>query len=71
MATQVMQRGDTRLRLAFCTVHRLLRLGDGGTGDAEGRYKGVLDCFGKTLKNDGMGAFYNGFLPNVCSPLAV
>lgn len=33
-------------------------------GDAEGRYKGVLDCFAKTLKNDGMGAFYNGFLPN-------
>ena len=25
----------------------------------------MLDCFAKTLKHDGMGAFYNGFLPNV------
>mmetsp|Transcript_7436 Transcript_7436/g.22008 ORF Transcript_7436/g.22008 Transcript_7436/m.22008 type:complete len:305 (-) Transcript_7436:550-1464(-) len=33
-------------------------------GDAQGQYKGVLDCFAKTLKNDGMGAFYSGFLPN-------
>jgi solute carrier family 25 uncoupling protein 8/9 len=32
--------------------------------DNTGKYKGVLDCFAKTLKNDGMGAFYNGFLPN-------
>ena len=24
----------------------------------------MLDCFAKTLKHDGLGAFYNGFLPN-------
>ena len=27
-------------------------------------YKGVLDCFGQTLRKDGMLAFYNGFIPN-------
>ena len=35
-----------------------------GAGDSQGQYKGVLDCFAKTLRNDGLGAFYNGFLPN-------
>ena len=34
------------------------------TGDSKGQYRGVLDCFAKTLKHDGLGAFYNGFLPN-------
>lgn len=33
-------------------------------GDSKGQYRGVLDCFAKTLKHDGLGAFYNGFLPN-------
>ncbi|CAG9467633.1 unnamed protein product [Pedinophyceae sp. YPF-701] len=27
-------------------------------------YTGVLDCFAKTLKNDGLSGFYRGFLPN-------
>ena len=27
-------------------------------------YKGVLDCFGQTFRNEGMLAFYNGFIPN-------
>jgi solute carrier family 25 uncoupling protein 8/9 len=33
-------------------------------GDATGKYSGVLDCFVKTARNDGLLAFYNGFLPN-------
>ncbi len=33
-------------------------------GDKSGRYSGVLDCFVKTARNDGLLAFYNGFLPN-------
>ena len=39
----------------------------GRAGDAQGQYKGVLDCFAKTLRNDGLAAFYSGFLPNVSS----
>ncbi|CAL5409647.1 unnamed protein product [Camellia sinensis] len=27
-------------------------------------YKSTLDCFIKTLKNDGPFAFYKGFIPN-------
>ncbi|GJT31450.1 mitochondrial uncoupling protein 1 [Tanacetum coccineum] len=27
-------------------------------------YKGTIDCFVKTLKNDGPFAFYKGFIPN-------
>lgn len=27
-------------------------------------YSGTLDCFVKTMKNDGLGAFYKGFVPN-------
>jgi hypothetical protein len=34
------------------------------TGDRSGKYAGVLDCFVKTARNDGLLAFYNGFLPN-------
>eukprot|EP00891_Asterochloris_glomerata_P006680 jgi/Astpho2/6680/Aster-05032 len=34
-------------------------------GDSQGLYKGVLDCFTKTLQRDGILAFYNGFIPNV------
>uniref|UniRef100_A0A383VSA3 Uncoupling protein n=1 Tax=Tetradesmus obliquus TaxID=3088 RepID=A0A383VSA3_TETOB len=33
-------------------------------GDATGKYSGVLDCFVKTARNDGLLAFYNGFMPN-------
>lgn len=33
-------------------------------GDRSGRYNGVVDCFVKTAKNDGLGAFYKGFVPN-------
>lgn len=33
-------------------------------GDSKGQYSGVLDCFVKTAKNDGITAFYKGFLPN-------
>ncbi|KAK9822131.1 hypothetical protein WJX74_009601 [Apatococcus lobatus] len=33
-------------------------------GDKDNLYKGVLDCFGKTFRNEGMLAFYNGFIPN-------
>lgn len=33
-------------------------------GDKDGLYRGVLDCFGKTFRNEGMLAFYNGFVPN-------
>eukprot|EP00898_Chlorokybus_atmophyticus_P001232 jgi/Chlat1/2109/Chrsp17S00184 len=33
-------------------------------GDSKGLYKGTIDCFVQTLKNDGVGAFYKGFLPN-------
>jgi hypothetical protein len=28
------------------------------------KYKGITDCFAKTYKNEGIGAFYNGFLAN-------
>eukprot|EP00002_Diphylleia_rotans_P009536 TRINITY_DN1990_c0_g1_i1.p1 TRINITY_DN1990_c0_g1~~TRINITY_DN1990_c0_g1_i1.p1 ORF type:complete len:306 (+),score=58.29 TRINITY_DN1990_c0_g1_i1:50-967(+) len=27
-------------------------------------YRGAIDCFVKTLKNEGVGAFYKGFIPN-------
>ena len=33
-------------------------------GDSQGLYKGVVDCFVKTFKNDGPMAFYKGFVPN-------
>jgi len=33
-----------------------------GTGEA---YKNIADCFLKTLKNEGFGAFYSGFFANV------
>ncbi len=33
-------------------------------GDSKGMYSGTLDCFVKTLKNDGPLAFYKGFIPN-------
>mmetsp|Transcript_11234 Transcript_11234/g.41128 ORF Transcript_11234/g.41128 Transcript_11234/m.41128 type:complete len:306 (+) Transcript_11234:81-998(+) len=33
-------------------------------GDSTGKYKGTLDCFIKTATQDGILAFYKGFLPN-------
>lgn len=33
-------------------------------GDSQGLYKGTLDCFVKTFRNDGPLAFYKGFIPN-------
>eukprot|EP00850_Spirogloea_muscicola_P016159 SM000129S26146 [mRNA] locus=s129:268061:270037:- [translate_table: standard] len=33
-------------------------------GDSVGQYKGTIDCFVKTFANDGLGAFYKGFIPN-------
>ncbi|QDZ21687.1 uncoupling protein [Chloropicon primus] len=33
-------------------------------GDSAGLYSGTVDCFVKTLKNDGVMAFYKGFIPN-------
>ncbi|MEW5297093.1 MAG: hypothetical protein WDW36_000323 [Sanguina aurantia] len=33
-------------------------------GDKDGRYKGVVDCFVKTARDEGMLAFYKGFMPN-------
>ena len=33
-------------------------------GDAKGQYKGVIDCFAKTLQHDGLKAFYSGFMTN-------
>jgi hypothetical protein len=30
------------------------------TGDKVGRFNGVLDCFVKTAKEEGIGAFYKG-----------
>ncbi|XP_024367284.1 mitochondrial uncoupling protein 1 [Physcomitrium patens] len=33
-------------------------------GGGQGAYKGTIDCFVQTFKNDGAGAFYKGFLPN-------
>ncbi len=33
-------------------------------GDKTGAFSGVLDCFVKTAKQDGLSAFYKGFLPN-------
>uniref|UniRef100_J3L8F9 Uncharacterized protein n=2 Tax=Oryza brachyantha TaxID=4533 RepID=J3L8F9_ORYBR len=29
-------------------------------------YKSTLDCVAKTLKNDGLPAFYKGFIANFC-----
>ncbi|CAN6242344.1 unnamed protein product [Urochloa humidicola] len=29
-------------------------------------YRSTIDCFAKTLKNDGPGAFYKGFIANFC-----
>lgn len=33
-------------------------------GDSTGKYSGTIDCFVKTFRNDGLGAFYKGFIPN-------
>ncbi|GLC46638.1 Matrilysin [Pleodorina starrii] len=33
-------------------------------GDSAGRFAGVLDCFVKTAREEGMLAFYKGFVPN-------
>ncbi|EFJ53324.1 hypothetical protein VOLCADRAFT_79001 [Volvox carteri f. nagariensis] len=33
-------------------------------GDSAGRFSGVLDCFVKTARNEGLLAFYKGFVPN-------
>lgn len=33
-------------------------------GDRTGRFAGVLDCFVKTARDDGLLAFYKGFVPN-------
>ncbi|KAF5827525.1 mitochondrial carrier domain-containing protein [Dunaliella salina] len=32
--------------------------------DNTGRYSGVLDCFAKTARTEGLPAFYRGFIPN-------
>ena len=32
--------------------------------DAKGVYTGTIDCFVKTLRNDGVLAFYKGFMTN-------
>lgn len=33
-------------------------------GDKEGQYKGVVDCFVKTLRDAGVAGLYKGFVPN-------
>ncbi|CAM6103348.1 unnamed protein product [Calypogeia fissa] len=33
-------------------------------GDSAKQYSGTLDCFIKTFRNDGITAFYKGFIPN-------
>jgi hypothetical protein len=33
-------------------------------GDRTGRFSGVADCFLKTAREEGLGAFYKGFIPN-------
>lgn len=33
-------------------------------GDRTGRFSGVADCFIKTAREEGLGAFYKGFIPN-------
>jgi solute carrier family 25 uncoupling protein 8/9 len=33
-------------------------------GDSSGKYKGVVDCFVRTMRDEGPLAFYKGFIPN-------
>ena len=33
-------------------------------GDITHKYSGVLDCFVKTFRAEGLTAFYSGFIPN-------
>jgi hypothetical protein len=33
-------------------------------GDSTGRFSGVADCFLRTAREEGLGAFYKGFIPN-------
>ncbi len=33
-------------------------------GDKTGKYTGVINCFIKTAREEGIGAFYKGFAPN-------
>ena len=59
---------------AICMLSLLLSSGDtcdAGfcnllcfAGDSVGQFSGVLDCFTKTFRNEGLLAFYNGFGPN-------
>lgn len=30
-----------------------------------GQYSGIFDCAKKTLKHEGIGAFYKGYIPNL------
>lgn len=40
---------------------RLMMMG----GEKEKMYNGMVDCFKKILKNEGIGSFYKGFVPNI------
>jgi hypothetical protein len=44
----------------FDCARRLLRDGARAAGDKAGRFNGVLDCFVKTAREEGIGAFYKG-----------
>ncbi|KAI3776208.1 hypothetical protein L1987_45980 [Smallanthus sonchifolius] len=50
------------LFLIVCITTPTLEVKSRMMGDAS--YKGTIDCFVKTLKNDGPFAFYKGFIPN-------
>lgn len=40
---------------------RLMMMG----GEKEKMYNGMVDCFWKIVKNEGIGSFYKGFVPNI------
>lgn len=53
--------------LFFESCASLLKHGDllaTFAGDKTGKYTGVLQCFVKTAREEGLGAFYKGFIPN-------
>jgi len=58
--------GATSLCFVYPLDYARTRLGaDVGRGTAERQYNGLLDCLKKTVKSDGVGGLYRGFVVSV------
>lgn len=58
--------GATSLCFVYPLDYARTRLGaDVGRGNAERQYTGLIDCIKKTVKSDGVGGLYRGFVVSV------